>query len=275
MKITRDYVLVMLCGQYISFRPLLADDLEIQKLRKKRNLSVCALMKVLFTMKSKPEFFGSFSIPEFKFDGIEDKKYVIYSEIVKNFTRKISRDYPLCWLIRKTEIANHSFLHFHILGALCDKSQSRDEKNKNIKKIWRKSVKDILEKNGIQLVITKNIAKKMCIISDYQDEHKSYLVKSDKNDAECEFIKKYPNAKMWSVVNKKNIKFHEPEYFIMDTETFKKMRKYIWKNVDSNIINMADLKHRLTTKSNRVTYSKGELLRQAIYHALGWENNNE
>lgn len=190
MRIAEDFMLVMLCGQYISFRPLLANDFEIHKFRKKMNLTVCGLMEPLFTMKSEPEFFATCYAPKFKFEGTDYEKYAIYSEIVKNFTRKISRAYPSCWLIRKNEVARHNFLHFHMLGALCDKSQSREEQYKNFKKIWRRSVKETLEKKGIQFVLTKKTAKKMCKISDYQEEHNSYLVKPDKNDAECEFIKK-------------------------------------------------------------------------------------
>ena len=206
------------------------------KLGRRRDRTICALIRAFCSIKSHHQWFISLSCPNWivSDDDYANVKARLFAKFLDKLRYKCRKMGILFRFLRKVEWAPKTGLHFHLTGSFSVKLE-RKELTKIIRNLWAK-VLNLSDKEDI-----KRAAK----VRDFNKLHDSYLTQRGKRKNEMRCLDLIGNCPMFTFVNKQYFKFFPKQCFelsdIQLNNFFTLIVEYlrsVGKNVDSYIKQM-------------------------------------
>lgn len=219
--------------------------------------SKVGLAKKVGIIKNEPTYHASLILPK---DVDADSELPVLKDCLKKFYKQIAGLYPDCYFVRVYGWTPEAGLHAHVLMRFGGKFPQY-LKEHDVREAWG----DIVGSYSPHLVELTKFCKGGSI---------GYLT-SPKKDAELRVvIQRLNGGRLWSIVNSKNIRWHEKivlKFTPTGNEVFKRILRKLFKEYGLAKSNSQQLK-----KSNYcLTSLTPVLLRKAIKRFLKWRQRNE
>ena len=205
-------------------------------LGRRRDRTICALIRAFCSIKSNHQWFISLSFPNWIVgdDDYANGKARLLSKFFDKLRYKLRKKGIEFRFLRKVEWAPKSGLHFHLTGSFSAKFE-RKKLTKLIRNLWAKVLK----------LSNKETIKLAAKVRDYNKLHDSYVTRRRKRKNEMRCLDLIGNCPMFTFVNKKHFRFYPNQCFELSDRQLKNLftliveyLRSVGKNADSYIKQM-------------------------------------
>lgn len=219
--------------------------------------SKVGLAQAVGTIKNRPTYHVSIVLPE-RIDA--DFEHSVLKDCLDKLFKKVTRLYPGCYFVRFYGWTQDAGLHAHILMRF-GKKNSRQRKERELRAIWA----DIVGSHDPELLKLTKFREEATI---------GYLTSPDVDEELFVVINRIHGGRVWSVINKRNIIWHEPivlEFTAAEHKVFKRILRKLFLKYGLLPSNSEQLKK----NSYCLNYLSPRLLRLAVRKFLTWRRRHD